>query len=236
MDQPTESLWRTLFSILSLDFAQQFLPEMGLIRGARFVQAVVRQVYPPDKDLFVGGNEQALQQFEAVCHAIGARGVVDAEHRFRNWVREAFFGNHEDQPVWSSWDIAFKNWAYNQQLPQRLRPAGPMLGTVQRVVLAAETDDVKTVYQQHASKPLSEWDLAVFTANDWTGSADEPRILFTFAIGMYRFRLAWMREIEPLSATHKNRLAALATELLAHLGVQDADPAESDLRGPQTCL
>jgi hypothetical protein len=218
--------WLDLHPLLTLDMTARFAERIGVVRGQVVVRDALRAAMPSDFDLLMLEAEALADIQHRAAAAIDVQAGPLASERLFDWAAFAFTGDHSDQPIWSSWDMALRAWARGEGRLAELEPVRPVATAIVQRAQAATITDAEVAA---ASQRLSDWDLAVYAAAGWAGSDEIPAVRLGFLSGMRALQQAWAEHFRGIPAQTAALLTEKALEVLATMGV---DPLGS-LRFPQ---
>jgi hypothetical protein len=223
-------------ALLSLDVVLPFHALFGLrLPGPPAFLAEVRGVILSNREAFLRNPDTIPALRDTLLRTIAARFGDAASDHLRRWILTVFEVAPSDHPDWMAWQLTLMLVGGTASSWARLRlPADRESALYQTYVQARDRQKVETLCEELQGKPLSDWDLEMFSIHHWD-MADEgtdPLVLVRSACANYRFQVFWAELLRGLDAGEQEHLWESARKVRRDRGLdQDKLVAPRSLKG-----
>jgi hypothetical protein len=221
----TSAQWNQLLSLLSMDVALPFYPAMAVpVENSGPSRAILRQVIVDARRKY----EENPSEVPDVVSMFMTRLEPAVADQFRRWARNIFLGYHADQPDWSAWDIVFSQWAYSRRKDLEFLPEEKRNSLVTEYRQNATTDDIKQLANMELERPLSDWDVEMYSRRNYGASWESgPFSTIEAIVRIERLKSLVQRFWPMLDDRERQMVQSGAQKLIEELGVWIPGPLPS---------
>jgi hypothetical protein len=223
--------WGTIVCLLSLDYVQPFVEDMGLVvPDASRLRELTRQAVNSNRDDFVSGSAHRSLANRFLIEVGQGLGIAVADH-IESWADRTFTIETRDQLPWRSWFVVFEVASRDSDRWQRLGFMSEGSSLVREIYV--QTMQFRELFQKRDElhrTALTDWDLHMFAIHELDFDEHDPFNWIFLTVETYRMQLFFKRLRSQLTDSELSRIWPLAqdafTDVLSEVSMTLVNPLQ----------